>query len=199
MFVCLCLSAKFGKVDRGLRSWGSLSESRADEEQPVGGKRKVHPPLEGKETLPWPFNFADQQTPPEDPYTWHHPYPAGCEGHGRTAPPNLSPRMYNSWFPPASLKLLPSNKGTETWTDSHAVTLTATDSLQVYPFHCNVSLLQYDDQYSYCMHIKIYLCSCQSQAFSTHFPSQFTRWSKTWWAVTTRSHCQMDCRSARGI
>lgn len=43
---CLCLSAKFGKVDRRLRPRGSLSESRADEEQPVGGERKVHPALE---------------------------------------------------------------------------------------------------------------------------------------------------------
>lgn len=43
---CLCLSAKFGKVDRGLRPRGSLSESRADEEQPVGGEGKVHPSLE---------------------------------------------------------------------------------------------------------------------------------------------------------
>lgn len=42
----LCLSTKLGKVDRGRRPRGSLSEPGADEEQPVGGERKVHPSLE---------------------------------------------------------------------------------------------------------------------------------------------------------
>ena len=43
---CLCLSAKFGEVDRGWRPRGSLPKPGADEEQPVGGERKVHPSLE---------------------------------------------------------------------------------------------------------------------------------------------------------
>lgn len=49
----LCLSPtaqkkkkKLGEVDRGRRPRGPLSEPGADEEQPVGGEREVHPPLE---------------------------------------------------------------------------------------------------------------------------------------------------------
>ncbi|KAL7378826.1 hypothetical protein ABVT39_019451 [Epinephelus coioides] len=43
---CLCLPTKFGKVDRGRRPRGPLPEPGADEEQPVGGEREVHPSLE---------------------------------------------------------------------------------------------------------------------------------------------------------
>lgn len=42
----VCLSAKFGEVDRGRRPRGSLPEPGADEEQSVGGEGKVHPSLE---------------------------------------------------------------------------------------------------------------------------------------------------------
>lgn len=41
-----CLSTKLGQVDRGRRPRGSLPEPGVDEEQPMGGERKVHPPLE---------------------------------------------------------------------------------------------------------------------------------------------------------
>lgn len=45
------LFTKFGKVDRGWRSRGPLPEPRADEEQPLGGERKMHPPL-GRKVCP---------------------------------------------------------------------------------------------------------------------------------------------------
>lgn len=67
----LSVSTKFGKVDRGRRPRGSLPEPGADEEQPLGGERKMHPALEetNRPTLPQPFNFthADQHTPTDDP------------------------------------------------------------------------------------------------------------------------------------
>lgn len=44
--VSLCLSTKLGEMDRGRRPRGSLPQPGADEEQPVGGERKVHPSLE---------------------------------------------------------------------------------------------------------------------------------------------------------
>ncbi|KAG7237451.1 hypothetical protein INR49_032318 [Caranx melampygus] len=39
-------SLSFGKVDRRRRPRGSLFEPGADEEQPMGGERKMHPSLE---------------------------------------------------------------------------------------------------------------------------------------------------------
>lgn len=42
----LCLLTKLGEVDRGRCSRGSLPEPGADEKQPLGRERKVHPPLE---------------------------------------------------------------------------------------------------------------------------------------------------------
>lgn len=76
-------------MDRGWRPRGSLPEPGADEEQPVGGERKVHPSLEETnypamtfQLLPPPSNTHLQMTPEPDP---------ACEGHVRTAPPNFSP------------------------------------------------------------------------------------------------------------
>lgn len=40
------LSTQLGKMDRGWCPRGSLPEPGADEEQPLGGERKMHPSLD---------------------------------------------------------------------------------------------------------------------------------------------------------
>lgn len=66
--VSFCLLSKFGKVDRRWCPRGSVFEPGADEEQPMGGERKMHPSLEETTpSCPINFNHADQHTPTDDP------------------------------------------------------------------------------------------------------------------------------------
>lgn len=155
-------SSKFGKVDRGWRPRGSLLEPGADEEQPMGGERKMHPSLE--ETIP-PCHDLSTSTTLTNTHLQMTPLnltpPPACEGHGRTAPPNLSPWMYNSWYPPTFPEHAPqqghrnTHTHTDTYKDTHSLTLSqnfgATHSLQVYSCHGKTSLLWYgdNDKYSY--------------------------------------------------
>lgn len=80
--------SQLGKVDRGCRPGGSFPEPRADEEQPLGGERKVRPPLE-KAVEPSETSCdhrPDHHIPSADPLTWPL---------SRTQPANVSPWMYN--------------------------------------------------------------------------------------------------------
>lgn len=110
------LFSKFGKMDRGWCSRGPLPEPGTDEEQSMGGERKMHPPL-GWKVCP-SATFDVNRRPTNDPWRW--PYPA-CEGTGRTKPTILSPWMYYSWYPQPLLDAH-SNKSTETHTDWYKLT-----------------------------------------------------------------------------
>lgn len=62
------LSSKFGQVDWGRRSRGSLSKPRADEEQPMGGERQMHPPL-GRRSIHPPRITHVNSNPTDDPWS----------------------------------------------------------------------------------------------------------------------------------
>lgn len=74
---------KLGEVDRRRRPGGSLSEPRADEEQPVGGEGKVHPSVgeRGRLIVPFQRRPTDATPPP--------PFPSPPDP--RTLPHDLSP------------------------------------------------------------------------------------------------------------
>lgn len=62
------LSIKFGQVDRGRCTWRSLPKPGADEEQPVGGERQMHPPLGRRHPSP-PELPVSTVTPADDPWS----------------------------------------------------------------------------------------------------------------------------------
>lgn len=94
-------------MDRGRRSRGSLLEPGADEEQSVGGERKMHPPLGHFVRHPSP----DQQRR----HTLWMTLEANATQPGirGAAPTNLSPWMYDCWCPPC-VPYTHCNKGRET-------------------------------------------------------------------------------------
>lgn len=101
-------------MDRGRRPGGSFPEPGADEEQPLGGERKVRPPLERAlgdllQSPTWPSCFPQLIPPPDTPTL------------SRTQPANLLPWMYD--MPPKLSKRA-------TRTKKHATTETHTHALR---------------------------------------------------------------------
>lgn len=101
---------KPGEVDRGRRPRGPLSEPGADEEQPVGGEREVHPPLEENQPTTC-HDFARPTRKHARTHTQTHTYTL-THTHiyiyipSRINPDPLGPRSHQ---PHPNSKLIPTN------------------------------------------------------------------------------------------
>lgn len=142
------------------------------------------------------------------------------EGHSRTAPPNLTPWMYNCWYPPTSPSTH-SNKGTGIHTDmrhTHTLSLKTSGFSWLPHTHCKyipaTAMHHYYDIWQWwsilLLHVSIWIYDdLFMQLLVTSFLSSLTNatlhcgysylFSSTFWLVvinTLHYHCQTDCRSA---